>query len=306
MWQKLFARLIAQSLLVTAISLSGVNAQTAPPLVVATIPPIHSLVAGVMEGIGVPHLLLSGAASPHSYALRPSAAHLLQSARIIFWVGPALEGFLSRSLAALAEKARVVTLTQAPGISLLPARGRDHDGATDRPDPHLWLDPGNARRIVALAVDVLAGEDPQNTDAYRRNAARVTARLDALTQRMKARFAGGPVAPFFLFHDAFQYLERALGLSAAGFVTVAPDRPPGARHLGDIRNAITEAGAACIFSEPQFEPRLIRALVEGTRARVAVLDALGSGLQAGPGLYFQLMEGNLRTLSDCLVGPGGG
>ena len=145
-----------------------------------------------------------------------------------------------------------------------------------------------------------------NAPAYRRNAARVTARLDALTQRMKSRFAVGPVAPYILFHDGFQYLERALGLSAAGFVTIAPDRPPGARHLGDIRAVITAAGAACVFSEPQFEPRLIRVLVEGTGARTGVLDALGSGLQAGPGLYFTMMEGSMRTLGDCLVGPGGG
>jgi len=306
MWRKLFARLIAQALLVTAISLFGVNAQAAPPLVVATIPPVHSLVAGVMEGIGVPHLLLSGAASPHNYALRPSAARRLQSARIVFWVGPALEGFLSRSLAALAGKARVVTLMQAPGMDLLAARGRHHGERTDSPDPHFWLNPGNARRIVVLAADVLAGEDPQNATAYRSNAARVKARLDTLAQRMKGRFAGTTIAPYILFHDGFQYLERALGLSAAGFVTVAPDRPPGARHLRDIRAVITGASATCVFSEPQFEPRLIRALVEGTGARIGALDALGSGLQAGPGLYFQLMEGNIGALGDCLVGPGGG
>jgi zinc transport system substrate-binding protein len=304
--RKLLAHLAAQAFLATGISLSGVNAQAASPLVVTTIPPIHSLVAGVMEGIGVPHLLLSGAVSPHSYALRPSAAHRLQNARVIFWVGPALEGFLSRSLATLAGKAHVVSLTRAPGITLLPARGRDHGGATNRPDPHLWLDPGNAQSIVALAADVLADENPQNARAYWRNAARITARLDTLTKRMKARVARGSVAPFFLFHDAFQYLERALGLSAAGFVTVAPDRPPGARHLGDIRAAITGFGAACVFSEPQFEPRLISALVEGTGARIGVLDALGSGLKAGPGLYFQLMESNLRALGDCLIGPGDG
>ena len=304
--QRTIAGCSLRALLVTAIGLSGASAQAAPPPVVATIPPIHSLVAGVMEGIGAPHLLLHGAASPHSYALRPSAAQRLQSARIVFWVGPALEGFLARSLAALAEKARIVTLTQAPGMDLLPARGRHHDGRTDRLDPHLWLDPGNAWRIVALAADVLAGEDPANAAAYRRNATRVEARLEALAQRMKGRFAGRPVATFILFHDAFQYLERALGLSAAGFVTVTPDRPPGARHLGDIRATITGAGAACVFSEPQFEPRLIRALIEGTGARIGVLDALGSGLQAGPGLYFTMMEGNLGTLGDCLVGPGGG
>ena len=306
MWRNLLPRLTAQALLVAAIGFSGAKAQASPPLVVATILPVHSLVAGVMEGIGVPVLLLPGAASPHGYAHRPTAVRHLQNARIVFWVGPALEVFLARSLAALAGKARVVTLTQVPGMDLLPSRGWHHDKRTDRLDPHFWLDPGNAKRIVAMAADVLVGEDPQNAPAYRRNASRVTARLDALTQRMKGRFSVGPVSPYILFHDGFQYLERALGISAAGFVTVSPDRLPGARHLGEIRAVITGAGAACVFSEPQFESRLIRALVDGTGARTGVLDALGSGLQAGPGLYFTMMEDNMWALVDCLVGPGGG
>jgi zinc transport system substrate-binding protein len=308
MWRKTLPRLAAQALLVTALSLSGTNAQTDPPLVVATIPPVHSLVAAVMKGIGVPTLLLNGAASPHTYALRPSDARRLHRARIIFWIGPSLEGFLTRSLDALSGKARVVTLLQAPGMDLLAARGRHHDGRTGNPtwDPHLWLNPGNAQQIVALVADALVSEDPQNAEGYRRNAARAAARLDALTQRIKSQFTDRPVAPFILFHDSFQYLERALGLSAAGFVTVAPDRPPGARHLGDIHALISDAKAACVFTEPQFEPRLVSTLVKGTRARIAVLDALGSGLQAGPGLYFKMMENNLDAMVGCLIGPGGG
>ena len=308
MWRKTLPRLAAQALLVTALSLSGTNAQSDPPLVVATIPPVHSRVAEVMKGIGVPTLLLNGAASPHTSALRPSDARRLHSARIIFWIGPSLEGFLTRSLAALSGKARVVTLTKVSTMNLMATRGRHPDGRTGNPtpDPHLWLDPGNAQQIVALAADALASEDPQNADGYRRNATRAAARLDTLTQRIKSQFTGKPVAPFILFHDSFQYLERALGLSAAGFVTVDPDRPPGARHLSDIHAVISDAEAACVFTEPQFEPRLIPTLVKGTRARIAVLDALGSSLQAGPGLYFEMMENNLDALAGCLIGRGGG
>lgn len=308
MWLKPLVRLAARAFVVTVISLSGDYAQAGPPQVLATIPPVHSLVAGVMEGIGAPVLLLRGSFSPHSYALRPSDAERLQSARIIFWVGPGLEGFLARPLTVLAGKARVVTLAQAPGMTLLPARGRDHTAHAAGPfaDPHLWLDPGNARRIVSVAAAALADEDPQNGDTYRRNAAAVTARLDSLAQRMKARFAGTAPNRFVLFHDAFQYLEQALGLSAAAYVTVTPNRPPGARRLRAIRSVVTEADAACVFSEPQFEPRLLRTLIQGTNARTGVLDALGSGLAVGPGLYFQLMEGNLKALADCLLGPSGG
>ena len=59
----------------------------AAPNVVATIKPLHSLVAGVMEGVGTPELLIEGAASPHGFSLRPSDAGKLESADLVFWIG---------------------------------------------------------------------------------------------------------------------------------------------------------------------------------------------------------------------------
>src|SRR5579863_3878343 len=98
----------------------------AAPQVVASIKPIHALVAGVMSGIGEPGLIVAGSASPHAYALRPSDARRLEQAQLIFWIGPIFEGFLIKPLAALGGKADIVELDRAPGIALLPAR---HGGA---------------------------------------------------------------------------------------------------------------------------------------------------------------------------------
>src|SRR5690554_6934761 len=90
--------------------------------VVASFKPIHSLVAGVMAGLGEPDLLVTGAASPHDYTMRPSDAAALQKARLVFWTGPGLEAFLVRPLETLAGDATVVELSQAEGIRLLPFR----------------------------------------------------------------------------------------------------------------------------------------------------------------------------------------
>jgi ABC-type Zn uptake system ZnuABC Zn-binding protein ZnuA len=49
--------------------------------VVASIKPVHSLVAAVMEGVGEPGLIMEGAGSPHNYALKPSQAQMLESGR---------------------------------------------------------------------------------------------------------------------------------------------------------------------------------------------------------------------------------
>jgi len=125
--------------LVLVILLSGARpgyAQEPPAItVVASIQPVHSLVAGVMAGVGTPYLLVPGGASPHSFALRPSAAMRIEKARAIFWIGPSLEAFLERPLDALARKAEVVALAEIEGVTRLPVReggpweAHDHHGA---------------------------------------------------------------------------------------------------------------------------------------------------------------------------------
>ena len=92
------------------------------PAAVASIQPIHSLLAGVMEGAGSPHLLVRGNASPHTWSLRPSQARMLQEADLVVWVGEDLESFLARPLRSLADDAYVLELSRAEGITLLPVR----------------------------------------------------------------------------------------------------------------------------------------------------------------------------------------
>ena len=99
-----------------------VSAAADAPAAVASIQPIHSLLAGVMEGAGSPHLLVRGNASPHTWSLRPSQARILQEADLVVWVGEDLESFLARPLRSLADDAHVLELSRAEGITLLPVR----------------------------------------------------------------------------------------------------------------------------------------------------------------------------------------
>ena len=297
--------------LAVALALAPAAAAGAPRVVV-TIKPLHALVAGVMEGVGTPELLIRGAASPHTYSLRPSEARLLESAQIIFWIGESLETFMERPLTALGSKARVVEVMRAPGISLLPGRrggawnahdgeehgGEDHAGG----DPHLWLDPENARAIVHVATAVLGEADPGNRGRYATNAAKIVARIDDLDAGLLARLSPLREIPFVVFHDAYQYLERRYALRAVGSITVGPERAPGARRIREIRERIRGSGARCVFSEPQFSPAILANLVEGTGARTAALDPLGADLPPGPEVWFGLMRALGASLAGCLGG----
>lgn len=290
------------------------------PRVVASIGPVHSLVAGAMQGVGSPTLLVPGNASPHTFALKPSDAVALDKADVIFWIGEGLEGFLVKPLASLGKKAIAVELAEAPGVTVLDRRkggawpdddyDRDHGhdkkakekkhahAHEDGKDSHLWLDPANGRAIVAAVVAALAEKDPANAARYRANGDAVAKGLTALEGELKAKLAPVADRSFIVFHDGYQYFERRFGLNGVGAITVDPERPPGARALKNLRARIKSAKAVCVFSEPQFEPKLVRSVIEGTKARTGVLDPVGAGIAPGPELYGTL----LRTMADAFVG----
>lgn len=339
-------------------SLAWPAAGQEPVPVVVSIKPLHSLVAGVMAGVGEPGLILSGGDSEHTYSLKPSEAAALQEAEVVFWIGEGLETFLTDTLASVAGDAHVVALGETEGLLRLPVRtgatweahdhaddhddehahedehahddehahedehahaeeeveaGHDDEHAEDHGhaeegqdhggfDPHVWLDPANAQALVTAIADTLAEADPAHADAYRANAATTVDALAALDAEIAALLAPVADRPFVVFHDGYQYLESHYGLAGVGAITVSPEVQPGAARLQQVRDRIAALGAVCVFAEPQFTPALIETVVEGTQARVAVLDTLGAELDNGPELYFQLMRGNAQALADCLGG----
>lgn len=296
--------------------LLSVPAATDPLRVTVSIQPVHSLVAGVMQGVGEPRLLVAGRASPHGYQMRPSNAAALYSADLIFWMGVPLETFLQSALANVRPPARVVTLLDTPGLTLLANResgawdaghGADHDHETLKSaaeeqgrDPHAWLSPENAARLVKHISAVLADADPENAGRYAANGTAMVERIDALAMEISSLLAPVRGAPFIMFHDAFQYFESAFGLSAAGALHLEPDRAPGARRLHDLRVAIRERGVRCVFREPQFHAALVDTLTEGTEVKADVLDPLGAAFPPGPDAWFQMMRANAKAMAQCL------
>jgi len=305
--------------------LSAVSAASAaePPRVVVSLAPVHSLIAGVMEGVGEPALLVEGAASPHTYSLRPSDARALEEADIVFWVGEQMETFLVRPLRALADDGRVVALIQEADLKLLPTReggiwengehaerrdvaeaeGHDHrsdDHTHGAVESHVWLDIDNAKAIVAEAVTVLSAADAGNSVIYRSNGEQLRVKLEQLDAELREALWPVRDRPFVVFHDAYHYFEARYHLSGIGTVTVSPEKRAGARRLQNIHEKVRDLGAVCVFAEPQFEPRLISTIIEGTSARKGVLDPYGADLPPGSDLYPKLMRRLAHSLVDCL------
>ena len=302
--------------------------------VVTSIKPIHSLASYLMDGVNKPDLIVDGYSSPHGFALKPSHAKMLQEADLIFWVGEGLENFLIKPLNSIAKKAEKIELMEIKGLKKLKFReknifdghddhgheedehkheedehkheeegheeGHEHgheDHAHGEYDPHIWLDPINAKIILNEMVEHLIENDEKNSSTYRKNLAKALKDIDKLIKDVKSEL--NKDISFIVFHDAYQYFENRFNVSVLGAFTVNTDVMPGAEQLSEIREIIEHDKVSCIFSEPQFNPDIINAVAKDMDIKTGVLDPLGATLDPGKGLYFKLIKNMSKSFKGC-------
>jgi zinc transport system substrate-binding protein len=176
--------------------------------------------------------------------------------------------------------------------------GHDHG---EEVDLHLWLNTGNAKLMAAAMTKTLVEADPEHAQTYEKNLADLDANLDVLSSQIKTELEPVKDKPFIVFHDAYQYYEKEFGVKVAGSITVSPETMPGAARLKQIHAKVTELGSTCVFAEPQFEPKLVGVVLEGTNAKSGVLDPEGGSYEKGEALYGDMMLGIARSLKDCLA-----
>ena len=281
--------------------------------VVTSIKPLHSLASMIMQGVGEPKLIVDGNTSPHNFSLKPSHAKILQTADIVFWIGEDIETFLEKSLSSLSKKAKVIELMQISQIKKLKFREKnifevshddhghkkhdDHGHAHGEFDPHIWLDPMNAKIILKEMTKELILLDKKNASKYKANLRNAHIKIDKLV--MDINFKINKSAKYIVFHDAYQYFENRFGLKTLGALTVNTDILPGAEQLKNIRNLIKKEKAKCIFSEPQFNPKIIKAIAKDTNIKTGVFDPLGADLKNNEDLYLKLIINLSNSLKNC-------
>ena len=295
--------------------------------VVASIKPIHSLASYLMDGVKKPDLIVDGYASPHGFAMKPSHAKMLQEADLIFWVGEDIESFLVKPLGSIAKKAEKIELMEIRGINKLKFRERnifeghddhghkedDHDDHAKKEDghddhgheghahgefdPHIWLDPLNAKKILKEMAKHLIENDQANESIYKENLKKANKDLDKLVKQVKSEL--NKDFKSIVFHDAYQYFEKRFKVNVLGAFTVNTDVLPGAEQLSEIREIIEHEKVTCVFSEPQFNPNIINAVAKDTNIKTGVLDPLGATLNPGKGLYFDLISNMAKSFKGC-------
>jgi zinc transport system substrate-binding protein len=166
-------------------------------------------------------------------------------------------------------------------------------------DPHAWLSPDNARIWLNLIASQLSIVDPENAGTYFANAAAARLEIEALTIEVNSLLEPVRGKKFIVFHDAYQYFEKAFDLSASGAISLGDASKPSPARIAEIQGRIQEESIDCVLSEPQFNKGLVATVMAGSKAKTSVIDPLGVGLKPGPDLYSELIRNMTKTLVDC-------
>ena len=177
----------------------------------------------------------------------------------------------------------------------------DHDGheghAHGEYDPHIWLDPMNAKVILNEMVEHLIENDAKNAAKYKSNLKKALKEIDKLNKDVKAELSKSTAS--IVFHDAYQYFEERYDVNILGAFTVNTDVMPGAEQLAEIREIIEHDKVTCVFSEPQFNPDIIKAVAKDMNIKTGVIDPLGATLDPGKDLYFKLIRNMSASFKGC-------
>ena len=177
----------------------------------------------------------------------------------------------------------------------------DHDGHEGHHhgefDPHIWLDPINASAILKEMTEHLIENDSKNASKYKNNLNKALKDIDKLTADVKSELNQSVAS--IVFHDAYQYFEERFNVNILGAFTVNTDVMPGAEQLAEIREIIEHDNVACVFSEPQFNPDIIKAVAKDMNIKTGVVDPLGATLKPGKNLYFDLIRNMSASFKGC-------
>ena len=275
--------------------------------IVVTIKPLYSLVAHLTEGVTTPSLLMKQTQSPHHYNMRPSERYLLSNARMIVWLGPLMESYLSKIIQQQ-NTATVITALHADELKILSRRRQhsheEHDSSsiaitdTHMMDPHIWLSIQNAKAISRQIAGALIVDDPANTETYKNNLQLLLSKIEQTEAFIKSTLDNNKQA-FIAYHDAFQYFEEENGLNYIDSVNYDDETGTSLKQIRQIMASIEKNNIQClVYQDPR--PDIIDSLTRQTSVKATALDPLGTNVTNDRNAWFEIMRQLAVNFKQCL------
>jgi zinc transport system substrate-binding protein len=227
--------------LVILLMMVGMPSSFAKGLVVST-HPLYLIAKEVTKGVEQPQLLLSPQQTGHDLQLSPKGRQMIENADLVIWLGKQHEAPL-QSL--LAGKSKAIALLNSSIIKTLPLRNIKGQAIANSVDTHVWLEPNNAIRIAFLIAALRSQQQPQYQAKYWQNAHNFSNKLLATSHELAKN---NRVSAYWAYHDAYQYVERALNLQFAGALTTDLEVAPTLSQIQYL-NSTRPQKTMCLLAE---------------------------------------------------------
>ncbi|HIP53261.1 MAG TPA: hypothetical protein EYH03_04535 [Chromatiales bacterium] len=294
-------RLIALFLPFCGFILSGAARADEGFQVVVSIKPIHAIVAGLMEGIEGPELVVDGEQTVYGFTPSDEQKQRIQRANLVIWVGAELEPWMPELLGKhkTSPDHHAMELLSLPSLKILPLRDSDN---LDSRDPFFWMDSRNAVILADELTRALIDADPGRAHVYRRNWKKVHAQLLQIDRELEYGYRGMKGGAALLYFDTLQYFAQAYALKIGDALVPSPNHAVPAAKLLKARAAIKDGEYACLLLEASLEDKAkeLDLLTEGTGINVGRIDSFGATLPAGPELYSRLINQNTEIIKRCI------
>ena len=172
----------------------------------------------------------------------------------------------------------------------------DHDGV----DPHMWLDPMNAKLWLHAIASELTRIDPKNADRYDENARSSSRTITLAMAQAEGHLASGKDNGFLVYHDAYQYFEKRFNRVAVGSISLGDASKPSAKRLSELKALFGAQGISCVLTEPQYSSKIVDSVFGGFKPTVGVVDPIGIDLELGATLYPELLENIALSIAQCV------
>ena len=258
--------------------------------------------------IDVTNMVPSGT-EPHDWEPSTNDLKNLETADVFIYNGADMEPWADDLLVSRSDTLRVVEASE--NVELRTTDG-EHEHAHEHEDadhhhgdfdPHVWLDPENAKIEMEAIRDTLCAADPENSTVFQSNYEKYAAELDALDAEFREKLAPLPNRTIVVAHEAFGYLCDAYGLTQVGIEGLSPDSEPDPGRMAEVIDFVREHSISTIFFEELVSPKVAEAIASETGAQAKMLSPLEglSDEQAAAGAdYFSVMHDNLAALMEAL------
>lgn len=274
--------------------------------VVTSIKPLGFIASAIADQVDEVAVIVPDGGSPHQYALKPSDVAAVNQADLVIWVGPELEGFMG-GLLKKTQTQNQIAIADLVQVQPLLQKGQahdhdDHDHAHHHGeyDMHLWLSPEIALQAAEAIHLKLLSIYPDKAQLLDDNLSHFKQRLNQTTETIANQLNNMHNKGYFVFHPAYVYFEDQFQLNHLGSITLNPSVQPGAKTVYEIRQKLKDEQAVCIFSEPQFDDRLLNKIVENSDVKIGKLDPLGINIKLNKDSYSQFLLSVSSQFAQCL------